>query len=190
MRRRGDALAWLTGGALLVAALWGCNPVTRHKVLSTVFDGVPSLPPPEELCAEYAQAPLAAAPAVAAAAAAPRQGSQHLPYKAKKCKACHNTETSSGLTTPVPQLCYDCHSGFVLGAYVHGPVAVGDCLACHDPHSSANPSLLDAPRAQLCATCHREARLALQMHERVAAKGLDCLDCHNPHAGSGPFFTQ
>lgn len=30
--------------ALLPAC--GCDPLTRHKALSTIFDGVPSLPPP------------------------------------------------------------------------------------------------------------------------------------------------
>ena len=29
------------------------DPIARHKVLSTIFDGVPSLPPAGEMCDEY-----------------------------------------------------------------------------------------------------------------------------------------
>ena len=182
---------------LMIAAcsLTGCDPVARHKALSTLFDGVPTLPPPDRLCAEYAEKRVAEVRAEltrakGAKAEAGATQSQHRPYKEKSCNNCHDKTKEGGLVAPRNQLCFICHTGFVQGAFVHGPVATGDCLACHQPHSSGFPSFLKTDRSAVCVTCHREKRVAVGMHERVAAKQMACVDCHDPHFGNAAFFLK
>ncbi len=72
---------------------------------------------------------------------------------------------------------------------MHGPVAVGDCMTCHDPHGGANPKLLRAKGSALCETCHVEmkARLAESRFQHAPVPE-DCTKCHNPH--SSPFKYQ
>jgi len=36
-----------------------------------------------------------------------------------------------------PELCYNCNDDYTVSAsFIHGPVAVGQCLFCHNPHKS------------------------------------------------------
>ena len=179
---------------VFVCCLAGCDPINRHKVLSTVFDGVPTLPPPEQICTEYADKKvselrdeLAGKKAVVGAA---EEESVHAPYGDKKCNDCHDKSKDSGLIRPPEQLCFMCHKGFFKGPYLHGPAAVGDCLACHVPHNSPDGPLLKTSRKVICATCHREPRAALSLHEKVADRKLLCIDCHDPHYGNSQFFLK
>jgi len=180
---------------IAVGSLTGCDPLARHKALSTLFDGVPSLPPPEQLCADYAEKRVAEvrdelAGKKGAKVEADAMKSQHRPYQEKSCNDCHDKTKENGLAAPRNQLCFVCHTGFVKGSFVHGPVATGDCLACHLPHSAGFPLLLKADRSAICATCHREKRIAAGMHERVAAQQMACVDCHDPHFGNAAFFLK
>jgi predicted CXXCH cytochrome family protein len=180
---------------LLLGLLCSCDAVNRHKVLTTIFDGVPSLPPPEQLCADYVEQQRTEALAGVSATSTPgeepaQQRSQHLPYQEKRCDDCHDKGSRSGLVRPLQELCLGCHLDFIQGAYVHGPVAVNDCLACHEPHSASQPALLKHARNELCSTCHQEARLAAKMHTQVAKNNMGCLDCHNPHFGNSPLFLD
>jgi predicted CXXCH cytochrome family protein len=182
--------------ACLLMLLCGCDPVSRYKVLTTVFDGVPSLPPPEQVCAEYADKKVTeyrdelsgkkAAESVKSAG----DKSRHPPYEEKKCDSCHDKTTPSGFVTPVKELCYVCHTGFFKGPFVHGPAASGDCLFCHEPHTSSYPSLLKKDISETCASCHREKRIAAAMHDKVADRKIKCTECHNPHYGNAPYFLQ
>lgn len=173
--------------------LSGCDPVARYKITSTIFDGVPMLPPPEQLCEEYAQKQVAKAKAellhqetgeVGAA------GSSHLPYQDKLCDGCHDKTLQDGLIQPKNKLCYVCHTDFVKGTYVHGPVATADCLSCHEPHSSSFPKLLKTTPEKICETCHREKRVAAAMHDKFSSQQLLCADCHDPHFGNAQFFLR
>lgn len=178
--------------------LTGCgDPATRHKVLSTIFDGVPSLPPAGEVCNEYCQqrttSETAGNETVALENGAPQNtSSSHKPYKEKKCSDCHsnNKNVNAGLIVPRRELCVVCHQDFVKGHNVHGPVAVGDCLACHLPHNSQYPSLLKEDPDKVCAICHQEDRLAAAMHERFVVKNIGCGECHDPHAGDARYFLK
>jgi predicted CXXCH cytochrome family protein len=175
--------------------LTGCDPVTRHKALTTIFDGVPSLPPPEELCRQYAaelETKGKARPDAATQEGSTRKSSSHPPFDEKRCTDCHADDktVSGGLKTSKTELCFTCHTGFLKEAYQHGPAAVGDCLACHLPHTSNNPSLLVEEPALICRKCHRERRIAESMHETFAARKLLCVDCHSPHEGSGRYFLR
>lgn len=182
----------LTLGALLT----GCDQTARHKVLSTVFDGVPELPPAQQICEEYYQKRLTAEQAgeeaqlVADNESANKSG--HKPFLEKRCNDCHSTDKSEngGLIRPRRELCFVCHKDFVKGSNVHGPVAVGDCLACHLPHTSPNPALLRESKTEICKTCHQERRLAETMHNRFLDNRITCVECHDPHAGDARYFLR
>ena len=66
---------------------------------------------------------------------------------------------------------------------MHGPVAAGDCIACHDPHTSPNDFQLLAAGNDLCFTCHvdkkEEFSAGKQVHPPVADR---CTNCHNAHS--------
>ncbi len=193
---------WTVLPALLFAIL-ACfllascdDPVTRHKVLSTIFDGVPTLPPAGEMCDEYYHERVAAEAAGVEMTdtdeARQSRSSSHKPYKEKKCKDCHskNKNINAGLIAPKRELCRVCHQDFIKGDNVHGPVAVGDCLACHLPHNSQYSSLLKEDPDKICATCHQESRLAAAMHDRFLMKTISCGECHDPHAGNARYFLK
>ena len=74
------------------------------------------------------------------------------------CVACHqvetkNDETSINLIAPRNELCITCHE-VEKRAVMHGPYKNGECLACHDPHSSNYPAHTRAETNTLCFTCH------------------------------------
>jgi len=186
---------WLLIGIICItASLWGCDPLTRHKVVSTVFDGVPSMPPADQYCMDFHQQKLAEDKLKAARKeSGPDKkdlGSSHPPYKEKRCDKCHDKSQDSGLIKPKEKLCFVCHPKIIDAYNIHGPASVGSCLECHEPHSSSYPSLLKVEKAKLCALCHQEARLAAAMHDKVVAAGLFCMDCHNPHAGPAKYFLR
>ena len=177
--------------------LTGCgDSVSRHKVLSTIFDGVPSLPPAGQICDTYYHERVAAEAAgremKTEGTAAQSKGSSHKPYKEKKCRDCHsqNKNVNAGLIAPKRELCGVCHQDFIKGHNVHGPVAVADCLACHLPHNSQYPSLLKEDPNKICAICHQESRLATAMHDRFLVKTISCGECHDPHSGNARYFLK
>ncbi|PKN12845.1 MAG: cytochrome C [Deltaproteobacteria bacterium HGW-Deltaproteobacteria-4] len=187
-------LAILVGFSLCVF-FGGCDSVNRHKVLTTIFDGVPAPPPPGQVCEEYAQQRLAAALAggdgETVNPATLQAGSEHPPYRDKHCDDCHARTQSSGfVTAQVEDLCFVCHKDFIKGKYVHGPVSASACLFCHDPHSSRNPALLKAEKSAICQECHNEARVAAGMHNMVSSRNIECVNCHNPHYGNAPNFLK
>lgn len=186
-------ICYLLALLLIMPILAGCDPFLRSKIVTTVFDGVPSLPNPTEYCQAYHEQQLAIEKARGEAAKqkdALKIGSEHPPYAERRCDDCHDKAKgdAGGLKLPRNELCESCHTGFIQGNFVHGPVAVGDCLACHHPHSSGFPSLLLASRDSICTVCHREERQTKSMHDRFIKQGTTCIDCHNPHFSDIRFF--
>ena len=52
------------------------------------------------------------------------------------CSDCHRLEVSSqdvDHKKPDEVLCFTCHRNIPTGKNIHGPAAIWDCLACHDP---------------------------------------------------------
>lgn len=197
MKKKKTPIRYLLGiGLTLLIFLGGCDAVTRHKVLSTVFDGVPSLPPAENLCdAYYHQRVAAEAEGEKLSEVTQNDNSQrssHKPYAEKKCNDCHaqDKNLNDGLIVPKQELCFVCHKDFIHGEQVHGPVAVGDCLACHLPHSSKHKALLSYDPDEICAVCHQEKRLASAMHDRFVTKSISCGECHDPHSGDARYFLK
>lgn len=175
----------------------GCDAVSRHAVLSTILDGVPSLPPPEPFCREYIakiEAEEAAKqkidPQQARAKRLVAQGLSHKPYAEKKCESCHDKEKEGGLIKPLKELCAVCHPNYPSGEFQHGPAAVRDCLACHLPHSASAKPLLKREINEVCATCHHEERLSAKMHANFSGKKMKCTDCHDPHGGEIRYFLR
>ena len=103
-----------------------------------------------------------------------------------QCPRCHgetrkrNFSAQVRLTTPVPQLCFGCHRApSSEDGWVHGPVAAGRCVVCHEPHRSLNPGLLKKPVPQICLQCHTQLS-SIEHHEEPLYS--QCLDCHAGHA--------
>jgi predicted CXXCH cytochrome family protein len=119
-----------------------------------------------------------------------QKGSDHPPYLEKKCDDCHNKTTESGFVTSKEDLCYVCHTDFIKGRFVHGPVAARSCLFCHEPHNSPHQSLLKKEQSAICAECHKEKRVAAAMHEKFAQQKMGCVECHDPHYGNVRFFLK
>ncbi len=184
--------------------LGGClhiDPLQKHKILSTIFDGVPDLPTVNELCEDnmddlfnkyYEQKIAEASRGDWEEGKSTRKTtrSAHRPWKEKNCLACHDFQADNKLKLPRNKICFFCHKNFIQGKNVHGPVAVGACLACHDPHSTANPSLLRKSLKTICFKCHLEKRQAAHMHDKVISRGMYCVDCHDPHSGNRHYFLK
>ena len=107
---------------------------------------------------------------------------------AADCSSCHIQEKGNlHRFKPAADggaLCTGCHEVVTKAdKFVHGPVAVSDCVTCHDPHGSANPHVLRSAGAKLCEQCHEEmtAKLASKRYAHAPVR-TDCGGCHNPHA--------
>jgi len=177
---------------IVAASLGGCSSLTMYKITSTIFDGVPSMPPAEKYCKDYHDEAMLDELTEEAKRQQQKteKGSDHPPYAEKKCSNCHDKNKESGFVVEADKLCVHCHIGFPKGEFIHGPVAVGACLKCHLPHSSSFPSLLVKPRSEICNVCHLEARTSTGLHKMSLSKEIACVDCHNPHAGNNRYFLR
>ncbi len=119
----------------------------------------------------------------------------HSPFQTS-CTVCHDAHTGDSrdllVTKTTEELCRKCHIELAReGAYVHGPVAVGDCLTCHRAHQSDFPKLLVSTKQEVCFDCHTEIqeRLAEQatVHDPITK---DCLTCHYMHASPYEFLLR
>ena len=168
----------------------GCSPETKYRILSTLFDGVP---PPASRTAPKTTAAAkdsTAKPASLTMAAPKPRYSIHPPYRDKECDACHERERGNRLTDPLPDLCYGCHDDFRDSlAYLHGPVAAGQCTACHNPHMTKKPHLLKHSGNALCLFCHDKNRLA-QTKTHADKMGQNCQQCHDPHGSAKKFYLS
>jgi len=167
--------------------LLSCDKQEKYDVLSSVFDGVPkpypdslAKPKPKKDTLQSIQKPVKDVPSIF----------MHDPYKKKQCAKCHNQSGAFSLLDKPPQLCYQCHSDYNdKYKVVHGPLFVGACIDCHDPHSSPNKHLLLRVGQDLCLLCHEQKDLEkTQIHLTIGKK--DCLECHNPHGADDRRFLR
>jgi predicted CXXCH cytochrome family protein len=167
------ARAAVAGACALAAWSLACSGATRHKVLTFFFDGVP---PPRA-----AETVAGVSSGASAAAGSPHEAPRdHGPYAARMCGACHEAQATNALVAPRDQICFRCHEIALDRKYVHGPIASGGCLVCHDPHGSGNRALLVSASDRFCFHCHdRDLVHRIDGHE-----GLEegCTDCHDAHA--------
>jgi len=171
-----------SGLTIMFLLLASCDEAERHEVLTFFFDGVPPLH-------GETSAAVPTARKEEKTAGSPAAGwTVHEPVK--DCTQCHGEQRGKGfagkvrLMAEVPQLCYRCHKEFsTLESWVHGPVATGDCLLCHEPHKTKTEFLLRKPVPQLCYQCHDvQAIRTIAKHAEEAYSR--CIDCHEGHAGA------
>lgn len=168
--------------------------MTRYRVLSFFFDGVPPPPGLEEAPAEGAAGPTVAELEPAAGEAGPPPAatppkpppirSRHAPYSDQSCSSCHSAQRSYQLLAAGAELCGKCHAPyfeFESSDWAHGPVAVGQCSVCHVGHESEYPALQTAPQPDLCFRCH-DAAAVMGRPYHAAAQTQRCSTCHDPHA--------
>jgi len=160
-----------------------CDDVERHKTLTFFFDGVP--PPGQEGLRIGSLDPNS--PELVRTGQAP---AWYVHEPRKDCSICHGRRKQRSfssriyLKSPVPKLCYHCHADYTESApFVHGPVAVGQCLFCHNPHKSKIEHLLIAPEPGLCYQCHDIDTIEL-IAAHLPKQLSSCTDCHDAHAGS------
>ncbi|MCP3902443.1 MAG: hypothetical protein GY715_02310 [Planctomycetes bacterium] len=166
-----------------LAALWlGCSVEKHYELLSFFFDGVPDPNAPEGLAPDSSGRPR-------------RPSVTHPPFKEGACTTCHVGAgtfglTFSGYSSVDADVCFECHEG-VLDEHplLHGPVAIGGCILCHEPHVSRYEHLLTAPTPRLCIDCHGTSMRseAGGPHEDLER---DCLDCHDAHGGRTRYFLR
>jgi predicted CXXCH cytochrome family protein len=166
------------------------DPVERHKVLGFFFDGVPPLiteanegemgPPRPDSMSEQTESGVEKQ--------RKEIGYVHEPVT-KDCNSCHKRMEKGQWALPEfkkkpPELCYDCHDEVrQTKGFVHGPVAVGECLFCHTPHRSPNKYLLKEKDPELCYKCHQKLWI-MTMSAHTGESISSCLSCHSGHAGA------
>jgi len=135
----------------------------------------------------------------------------HGPAGAMQCASCHSMKAVGGRKYQVPEngarLCGSCHQQqqavFDGYKFLHGPVAAGLCMVCHDPHASDFPAQLHEVKNELCLDCHDAVRNQVHVARGIYNKShplegvpdpmhpgqdLGCPSCHQPHGGAGPQF--
>lgn len=109
----------------------------------------------------------------------------HTPVLEGRCAECH-AGVRRRSTSAEAQTCKPCHRKLaVIYPYVHGPLAAGKCVVCHDPHGSSWPSLAVADARTMCTRCHDQPQ-SLDHVEK--ARSRVCQLCHNPHASMNKKF--
>lgn len=114
----------------------------------------------------------------------------------KDCFVCHDERARSyAITIADADLCAKCHDRRPAAKYIHGPVAIGSCTVCHDPHGQTNPAFLVASGEALCFRCHTEADALKHLMIRppgsvnfLREKG--CVFCHDPHQADRRFLLR
>ena len=118
----------------------------------------------------------------------------HGPVGVGQCVVCHTSgnpkhptksaKTDFKLQAEGVELCYLCHESKDDQKVVHGPIAEGDCISCHDPHQSdTEKQLTSATTGELCFSCHTDNKTTKKMVHGPVAAG-DCNICHNPHSAA------
>lgn len=168
---------------VLFLLLTSCDETKRHKALTFFFDGVPPLR------AETSGTESSAA-SEKEVAVTPTVENWRVHEPLKDCTQCHGRQPRRGfsskvqLVAEVPQLCYGCHAKYIaLQGWVHGPVAAGDCLACHEPHKTKTESLLAQRVPELCYRCH-DVQAIRTIDRHAEESHTHCTDCHEGHASA------
>lgn len=175
---------WALLSVLLLLSVFalGCEAKSRYRVLSFLFDGVPV---PKGMEPVGANGKALTAKALTDEADLKRRYTEHGPYAAKMCEGCHQRQTNK-LLMPVEDLCQYCHVFNAVKKHVHGPLASGGCVVCHNAHGSGNKYLLVADSAVFCLYCHKqEDILKKDVHRN---NNTACTDCHNAHASDNEFL--
>jgi predicted CXXCH cytochrome family protein len=117
-----------------------------------------------------------------------RQFKAHTEADDRACVGCHQLDRNLVSKTAGPEgnPCFRCHKDKVVEytqEYIHGPVAGGGCVICHNSHGSQYESNLRSPQRILCFSCHEDLdhELSREFVHEPFAEG-DCGGCHDPHS--------
>ncbi|UCE60666.1 MAG: hypothetical protein JSU63_02730 [Phycisphaerales bacterium] len=174
----------------ILTVLTACSREARHRALVFFYDGVPPLDAAVgEPVSDSPEGVLSPVPEETATRKEPaKELYSHPHYGQNLCGSCHDADGRL-LKTVRQGLCQSCH--FVKPEekkkYVHGPVAVNGCLACHRYHTSRYPKILVTDAQTLCSHCHEEEQLTQDKHHATMDKER-CIDCHDAHGGDDRFF--
>ena len=115
----------------------------------------------------------------------------------ENCDKCHQSngkahpneeeDEAFTLSQKMPALCYTCHENTFQQEFKHSPFDEGDCLSCHEIHSSNQPQLIAQLPPNLCYFCHTDLKESVEKATTVHAvvnDGKSCLNCHSPHASA------
>ena len=164
---------------VIATTFTACAARTSYQVLSFFFDGVPD--PDKVVTAQAGNGN---------GNAAQKQTTKYLghgPFEAKMCNACH-VKGSNALVKPIQELCLMCHQLDIKKKYVHGPVAVGGCRVCHDPHGSGRAYLLVSQSQGFCFYCHNEQSVSRNpVHQGVTGS---CTLCHDAHGSNEKYLLK
>jgi predicted CXXCH cytochrome family protein len=111
----------------------------------------------------------------------------HETIKKGICLECHNAHQAPYpyllITSPVSTICLKCHvKGIFKGKTIHGPVALGHCNICHEPHESYYEALTRGEATEECYKCHDTERTEFAKEYVHKPVRENCNDCHDPHA--------
>ena len=175
---------------MVLGGTTACSHETVHRVLVFFLDGVP--PPDAGMPDADVELPQAAGTGETVEPPGPSTVAPkiyyHPVYKDNRCGGCHVAEGGGLLKTAREGLCLSCHTeNPPKKKFVHGPVAMSDCLACHTYHKSRYAKLLSADAQTVCFYCHAMGELTTDKHHATIEKER-CVDCHDAHGGDDPFF--
>lgn len=105
----------------------------------------------------------------------------------EKCTSCHAEGVKLDREEPVAATCGRCHKPMDKTPVVHGPVAMGLCAACHDPHGSKEGKALRSAVLALCQDCHNQP--VTETHRKNAGDSV-CTKCHDPHGSAKPYMIK
>lgn len=178
----------VAAASALTGWLAACSPTTKHRVLTFFFDGVPDPDAKPQIgypVVDGAMPGTTSGPAREKPAQYP-----HPPYRTGDCGGCHDAETGQVYMQPNEGLCLRCHAAFTRDfAFVHGPVAVGDCDFCHHHHASAYKHVLRLSPEETCLRCHAMEDLRGGEYHATIDEAI-CTTCHDPHGGKTRFFLK
>ncbi len=81
----------------------------------------------------------------------------------------------------------ECHAEYAKNTYMHAPVGLGDCKACHEPIADAEHTWQLARKGRdLCESCHLDQASRKIIHEPL--KTGECTECHDPHSSDNKFL--
>lgn len=127
---------------------------------------------------------------------------RHGPTVTQQCLACHQQFVKPwriGFPAATQEICFTCHAGksdWRSRKFIHGPLNVGGCTLCHDPHGQNNRYQLWAEGSTtLCVDCHGDKQNLVSKENPLPfvhgiIPGGGCVACHDPHATDNEFMLK